>query len=63
MNTYVDFFSAENLAELTRQINEEVEAKELEIVNTSLCCDEDNWFFALVTFRTKPKIYKTNEQT
>jgi hypothetical protein len=50
MKTFVDFFSAENLAEITRQINEEAEARELEVVNTSLSVDSTGWFFALVTF-------------
>jgi hypothetical protein len=54
MKTYVDFFSAESMAELTRQINEEAEARELEIVNTSLSVDyKMGWFFALVTFKHK----------
>ena len=51
MKTFVDFFSAESMAELTRQINEEAEARELVIVNTSLSVDSKGWFFALVVFR------------
>lgn len=50
MKTYVDFFSAKNLAELTRQINEEAEARELEIVNVSLSHNPNAWFYALVIF-------------
>lgn len=63
MKTYVDFFSAENLAELTQQINEEAEASELEIVNASLSYDKDGWCCALVMFKHQPQIYKTHEQT
>lgn len=51
MNTFVDFFSAESLYELTRQINEETEARELEVVSTSLSVDSNGWFFALVVFK------------
>ena len=51
MKTFVDFFSAESLYELTNQINEEAEARELEVVNTSLSVDVKGWFFALVVFR------------
>ena len=51
MKTFVDFFSAESLYELTNQINEEAEARELEVVNTSLSVDSKGWFFALVVFR------------
>jgi hypothetical protein len=50
MKTYVDFFSADNLTELTRQINEEAEARELEIVNVSLSQNNEKWFYALVIF-------------
>ena len=53
MKTFVDFFSAENLYELTEQINEEAEARELEVANTSLSIDAKGWFFALVTFKHK----------
>jgi hypothetical protein len=63
MKTYVDFFSAESMAELKRQINEEAEARELEIVNVSLSHDATNWCCALVIFRRQPQIYKTHEQT
>lgn len=63
MKTFVTFFSAENLAELTQQINEEAEAKEFEIVNVSLSHDVTNWCCALVIFRRQPQIYKTHEQT
>ena len=51
MNTFVDFFSAESLYELANQINEEAEARELEVANTSLSVDVKGWFFALVVFR------------
>ena len=51
MKTFVDFFSAENLSELTQQINDEAEARELEIVNVSLSHDATNWCCALVTFK------------
>ena len=51
MKTFVDFFSAESMAELTRQINEEAEARELEIVNVSLSQSNDKWFYALVIFK------------
>lgn len=51
MKTYVDFFSDGNMAELTRQINEEAEARELEIVNVSLSQYNGRWFYALVTFK------------
>ena len=50
MRIFVDFFSAESLYELTNQINEEAEARELEVVNTSLSVDVKGWFFALVVF-------------
>ena len=51
MKTYVDFFSAESMAELTQQINEEAEARELDVVNASFSIDSKGWFFALVIFR------------
>ena len=52
MNTFVDFFSAESMAELTGQINHEATARELEVVSTSLSVDyAKGWFFALVVFR------------
>ena len=55
MNTFVDFFSAEHLCELTEQINEEARARELVIVNTSLSIDSKGWFFALVVFGKEKK--------
>ena len=51
MKIYVDFFSAGSLPELTQQINDEAEARELEIVNVSLSQHSERWFYALVTFR------------
>ena len=53
MKTFVDFFSGESIYELANQINEEAEARELEVVNTSLSIDAKGWFFALVTFKHK----------
>ena len=50
MKTYVEWFSAENMDELTKQINYEAKARDLNIVNISLSQDSHDWFYALVVF-------------
>ena len=55
MKTYVEWFSAESMDELTKQINYEAKARELKIVDVSLSQDSHDWFYALVVFGKEVK--------